>query len=43
MALLSCNYRSEINKTALNTGSSLFELVSHAIKATQLFGKLQFL
>lgn len=42
MALLSCNYRTEINKTALNTGSSLFKLVSDAIKATQLFGKLQF-
>jgi len=41
MALLSCNYRTEINKTALNTGSSLLKLVSHAIKATQLFGKLQ--
>lgn len=42
MALLRSNYRTEINKTAFNTGSSLFKLVSHAIKTTQLFGKLQF-
>lgn len=42
MTLLRSNYRTEINKIAFNTGSSLLKLVSHAIKATQLFGKLQF-
>lgn len=41
MALFICNYKTEINKTALNIGSSLFKLVSHAVKATELFSKLQ--
>lgn len=42
MALLSFNFKTQIKKTALKTGSSLFKIVSQAMKAPQLFGKPQF-